>query len=590
MYISKIPMERLTKSEEATLVLRDGQIVQGKINKIYPNNRAEVQIGSHRFVAEIKTPLEVGQRYIFQVGTKQDGTIQLQVISNNLGSIKPENIVSLLNQLQIKVNDSTISFVQSLLHGRIPFSKQNLMQAVRMMDLVGHTREVQSMLKQMILQKLPLEENVLRALLAFQHHNLSNSMKLAIQELNSLRSSSATMKLQSLIENLIHPTVTRQLDTMPKEQLRQLILSFSILRYLPLSNNQEVERYLTHLLQDNTPKLVQDLQTHLQNDARHSDIIKLMKQYKPITQITNQMLLEFQLTQSKQLPSEQFMLLKQKITNELLPLLPSHEQQIIRTLVQVNNHTNIDQLQSLLRSFQSQHFYSVLMEALGVKNDHQIENSGLHQQRFLLHVQQLLQSLGTNNEALIKQFVTQQENVPLFNVQQTIKALLLQVIQEERAPLESMQQLVHYINGLQLQTREENNIFQVYLQLPGAKLGLPDDLFMQFESRKTKDDKIDADFCRILFFLQLNHLKETIIDMNIQKRIITLTIYNEFSDHLPKRIKPLREALSKGLERIDYRLSNIRFKPLNEEIVNQKTIHEFDQVPLTNREGFDFRI
>ena len=49
------------------LVLRNGQIVQGEILKIYPDNKAEIRIGTHRFIAETNTPLVIGKRYFFQV-------------------------------------------------------------------------------------------------------------------------------------------------------------------------------------------------------------------------------------------------------------------------------------------------------------------------------------------------------------------------------------------------------------------------------------------------------------------------------------------------------------------------------------------
>ena len=598
MFISKIPSERLGKAQEATLVLRDGQIVQGKINKIYPNNRAEVQIGSHRFVAEIKTPLEVGERYIFTVGAKNDSAIQLQVIGNQLSGIKSVNIISLLAQLQIKINDTSVAFAQSLLNDRIPFSKRDLVQALNLIDLVGNSRDVQSMLKHMITQKIPLEENVLRALLAVNQQNLSHSLKNALKQLNSTRLSPAQARLQSLIGNLLQPSTPEQIASLPKEQVRQMLQSFQLLRLLPLTNEQEIEAYTNRLFQEAnarikaTSSLVNDIHVQSKKAKQETAMLQLIRQYKPISHVANQIIHEFELPRNKPLSSEQFSALKQKITNELLPLLPNNEQLVVRNLLNTNNQANLQSLQTLLQTFQSQHFYSVLMDALMLNQDEALNQNNVIQQRFLLNVQQLLQTLGTQNEAAVKQFPTQIEHVPasILTIQQSIKSLLIHVLNEERAPLENLQQLVHHINGLQLQTREENNLLQAYLQLPGAKLGLPEDLFMQFESRKTKDDQIDTEFCRILFFLQLHHLKETIIDMNIQKRVISLTIYNEFSERLPNQIEPLRELLNSGLERLDYKLSNVRFKPLQDEPLKQQVKVDFDNSHTIKREGFDFRI
>src|SRR5699024_1968337 len=112
--------------------------------------------------------------------------------------------------------------------------------------------------------------------------------------------------------------------------------------------------------------------------------------------------------------------------------------------------------------------------------------------------------------------------------QQTIKSLLLQMMQSNSQMNEKLMPFIHLINGLQLQSvHETQNMIQATIQLPGEKFILPKDLYFQFEGKKTEDGKLDPDHCRILFVLQLQHLDETIIDMFIQKRIVSLTIYND---------------------------------------------------------------
>src|SRR5688500_6197126 len=74
---------------------------------------------------------------------------------------------------------------------------------------------------------------------------------------------------------------------------------------------------------------------------------------------------------------------------------------------------------------------------------------------------------------------------------------------------------------------EINNALQASCMLPGEKLSLNQDVYMQFEGKKDKNGNIDSDFCRILFVLELEKMNETMIDMQIQKRIISVNIYNE---------------------------------------------------------------
>src|SRR5690625_4755760 len=152
MLISReILNERLGRTSEATIGLRDGQVVLGKVHKIFPNNRAEVQIGSHRFIAEIETPLAVGERYIFQVNHKGDQLIHLKVIGTQINEIKPENITALLRQINVRVNDVSITFVQSLMNERIPFIPRELVDALQLMDRVGHSPAVQTLIKELMI-------------------------------------------------------------------------------------------------------------------------------------------------------------------------------------------------------------------------------------------------------------------------------------------------------------------------------------------------------------------------------------------------------------------------------------------------------
>src|SRR5690625_7465637 len=108
--------------------------------------------------------------------------------------------------------------------------------------------------------------------------------------------------------------------------------------------------------------------------------------------------------------------------------------------------------------------------------------------------------------------------------------MLIQMIQQhDGVNRERAQQLLDFINGLQLQSvNETSNFIQASLQIPGAKLALNSDLHLDIDGEKTENGMVNPDHCRILFYLDLKNLKETIIDINIQIRTEAVTIlYNE---------------------------------------------------------------
>lgn len=61
------------------------------------------------------------------------------------------------------------------------------------------------------------------------------------------------------------------------------------------------------------------------------------------------------------------------------------------------------------------------------------------------------------------------------------------------------------------------------------------------EWKNEKDGKIDSNYARILFYLNLEALKETVIDMQVQNRIVSIYVYNELEglDVLAEPLKKL---------------------------------------------------
>ena len=54
-------------NSDSNPTFKNGQILYGKINKLYPNQMAEVQIGNQKVLANLEAPLQAGERYLLQV-------------------------------------------------------------------------------------------------------------------------------------------------------------------------------------------------------------------------------------------------------------------------------------------------------------------------------------------------------------------------------------------------------------------------------------------------------------------------------------------------------------------------------------------
>ena len=148
--------------EQRPLVLRDGQILQGEIVRIYPNNKAEIQIGNHRLVAEINTSLVAGQKYFFQVHGTENQLVHLKVLGDSFKQNIEENVMQLLDKLGLKSNRPIVQFVQSLLTDKIPFNRHQLIQAISFIE-TSQSRNSVPILKEMFVHRLPITENVFQA-------------------------------------------------------------------------------------------------------------------------------------------------------------------------------------------------------------------------------------------------------------------------------------------------------------------------------------------------------------------------------------------------------------------------------------------
>ena len=98
------------------------------------------------------------------------------------------------------------------------------------------------------------------------------------------------------------------------------------------------------------------------------------------------------------------------------------------------------------------------------------------------------------------------------------------------------------MNGPLLASGETGVQHQLVMQVPLEFFGKRIDATLQWNGRMKEDGKIDPSFARILFYLDLHSLDKTIIDMQVQNKIITITVYN--ADRSLKSVgRPMLETL-----------------------------------------------
>lgn len=692
-------MARARVPETNGQTLRPGQIIQGDIIKIYPDNKALIQLGGQKMVAQLEASLNLGERYHFQVQAGDD-MIHLKVLSQQVTAQDKTSVTNLLNQLGIKENKLTSELVKSLIQSNIPFEKSQLIKALPLLADANNKIEATLVFKNMIANKLPITNAVFQAMFTRATTGLSEQMKALLTVLNEnitqvktesnaeqpkqavqvpqniaeikapvlqqvavqgspqmlkqnaeqanaqtlkqvvqvsqktteikvpvlqqtiVQGSAQTTQLPQNTVEIKAPVLTQVAEQANVPQKNQIELQQNIAARLSTFIEKPLEQNALNSLKNNVEmfqlfKAADMINSRItfstwnkaweqyesktanlpQNNERlpfglnKAEIQVKLEQLKTGMETGNKDLQTFtdkwarvltEVTNRQQaLPKDAFEQLKQELIVATKPLLENEAKQNMFKNLQ-NNPEQLKQLETILNTLKHTETATKLEQFVaGMK---QINHPDIEVPKalFMKQVGQMLTTSGLNHENLIANDKQMQQT-------ETLKSALIQLVQTSDGTVhERGQQLLHIINGMQMQTvHETNNFLQASLQLPGEMLGLKSDVQLDFEGKKTEDGKINPDYCRILFYLNLENLKETVIDMHVQKRSVSITIFND-EDALGLKSKAFQPLLEKGLNSISYHLAKVTVKPMQAK--QEQVIPKTKKAQESTYEGVDYRI
>jgi ABC-type uncharacterized transport system YnjBCD ATPase subunit len=569
MDIQQVAQSQLSNLKEGTLHLRTGQIIQGNIHKLFPNNKAQIQLGTNKLIAQLEASLEVGARYHFQVKST-DNVILLKVLGDSLdsGHNSQMNYLHLLRQLGIKHTKLNQEFVGLLLQNKIPFDKGQLQNAIALLNAASDKGQAKMVLQDMILNKTPLTEALFQALSSRFMGSFTERMVTLEAEMQQPHTTDTKLKqdllsqLKQFSGNSSEIRISQLSPLLDSPEIVNVLKVIGVIdRDIPFSSwsnrvnqmmNQNVAP-VNQLLQIDTPK---QLGTILSN-------LTLINQQANSLLTNWGELLHLNITKNLPLSNESFANLKQEVEQSIFRLTPRNLDTFIN---------NPQHLKALLAD----------IEILANTKNYGKLDSLLHhmlKEAFLSQKQLVLQEVGLNYEKTILQSGE--------NPSKTLKGMLLQLLQSSDGSIqEHATRLLQSINGLQLQSvLETDKLLQANLIMPGKVFGMEKDIGMSFEGKRTDDGELNPDYCRVMFFLDLKSLDQTVIDMQVQKRAVSLSILNDndISD-ITQSLKPI---LKSGLEKLDYHLSSVIFRPLT---MRDSTPNNKVEVEKQQYEGVDFRI
>jgi hypothetical protein len=181
---------------------------------------------------------------------------------------------------------------------------------------------------------------------------------------------------------------------------------------------------------------------------------------------------------------------------------------------------------------------------------------------------------------------------------ESLKTVLLRLAGSDEIPAairEQAQQLVQHLTGQQLLMSADRGAAYSHFvwAIPIVQKDGQETAEVHIQARTRGQGELDADNCRLWFDLQLQHLGETIVDVQVTNRTVRVKVHND-RPAAPEWMNRHRGALETGLRSIGFELLSLTFEPLPER-ANPESPKTAERVlsaleASTSYKGVDLRI
>lgn len=564
---------------------RPGQIINGKIIKLFPDQVAEVQIGNQKMVAQLEVPLSANERYWFQV-QPGEGKVHLKLISSS-GEEKgqPGNLTRILSEFGLQPTKENLDLVRFFIKEQLPVNGELLKLASEWLKTVESRTAGEDAIKMLLTRGMPVTKAAFEALYtATKEQSLVMLLEQLGKSLEAADESDTVVSLRKLLNEMLPANKT--------------ISSAAALNHLTSawlgSNGKQSEAALDLLQQygaipakSSEKNVLQQLLSNLQNlDGAEENLPEGLKFLKTVLT-----LIEKGDSFSARQIMASFINDKSFPVNDLADSLhfifdrangkDTNTQTGLQAFKQLLSHSNASSALSLLLAGKADWEQAglKLLEAAG--RQQQAGTVGMHAQLLSeaagkaepapalqenglsllsdVKIKRFLSALGLSYEHHLSEIMKDGE-VGKAQVPDTLKSLTLRLLNENPPQIvkDAAEPLVNKLTGFQLLSQEAGPIQQLVVQVPIFLGGKTSELSMQWSGKRTEDGKIDADFCRVLFYLKLQYLDDTIIDMQVQNRVMSIQIFND-QPNLKKMAEQMTPILKTKLSELEYKLSSVHF-------------------------------
>ncbi len=507
------------------------RLMLGKVLRFISEQFAEIQIGNTKWQGKLEAPLKAGAHYWFSYEKKPDeATGRLQVVEafdKNPKTVQ-DAAFKLLNGLSLKRTKEAVFLVGALLKEQQPIRENDLRAAIKWLENLpkSDAQKGADAVMFALKRELPVHPGVLDSILAVK---------------NPVPLNEQIAKTFEMITNAVQPSAGM-------EKLKQALLPV-------LQAETEVH----------AERLVQKLAEHVRSLEKGE--LQGVQPLKP--QAQSEVGNPLQKADAGGTQGQEAKAVQQKpqiaeiaAAKDLLAKLAAQ--------AETNGTHIVREAAGVIRALESR---GSLGQAPAVPGGFTAKETEL-----LQHIMKETAPALTNKADVfsvllkIKDLLGVRDELSLLRAMENGAVLKEQGLQSLKLVLNEMRhasdlpapvkqeadQIFHRLNGQLFLQNDQPAQSQLFLSYPLFSKNGVQDLTVFLKGQKKDDGKIDPSQCRLMFYLQLEALEETVIDCLIQQNVMTVTIETGFD--LEPLLAPLVPALKENLKELGYSLSGVTAK------------------------------
>jgi hypothetical protein len=562
-------------ADPKALELKVGQIVKGIVLQLMADQEALVNINGVHVRAKLETPLQQGQSTLLQVQPESDGgQVVLKPLSQSAVPISHESMPDLLRSLGLKDSSASRQIVQQLHQNGFPLTKSNIQQMLPLLQSIpeglpaGEWTQASFVAFQ---RGLPLTNTVVHALhrtiFGMPMHEQLSSLEMEISRWteglrtgagagSSTQGSAMEMAAQrTLADKLL--ALIGNLRSMSSGISSPSPFTTGGSQAAAAASQQAAVPPQTVVFQANTMQIGRPAPGALSHPGISSDPI-IPASMGGTTSAVN----TSSLTSTTSASSAASTANKAGLTMASAAQSSADDASTMAVLNRASSSGTLNQAEAGEVARNADHWIPRLLKAVGL--DHENQVAKLFARLTLSPANEPLAGMlnGPQSSAM------PQAESSTVSFQESIKSLLLQMQSMDDLPAavkDQAQQTLQQITGQQLLLQADRGQafthFTLFIPIQHGQDGLDRQTSaVHIQSRRSKNGALDAENCRLLFDLRMRAIGDTVVDVQIMNKRVSLVILN---DHpaVAAAFDMYKDELAAGLERSGYRFLSMKCQP-----------------------------